>query len=245
MRVFGLFSISGNIVDQEQVDWIIEQSAWLDINVGFPNEPVPLITPTEQFFSRPPSDGHARALHVFEEVKALMGLQKWPCVLEAQEDEIDPRVGDLMLVQNAPQSPLGTFGLTDESEAQIVITYSPGSVENIHTLIATFAHELSHYVLAGCEKPRTCPADLEEHLTDLLAIKSGFGLFLANTSFNFAQYSDGVSQGWRTSAQGYLTEHEIVFALSVFMSKYDHDLAIAKTYLKPHLFKLLKRACRA
>ncbi|MCX2724338.1 hypothetical protein [Roseibium salinum] len=103
--MFGLFSRKKNIVDDDQEDWILQQSAWLDEHIGFPNKPVPLITPTEHFFSRPPPTGHERALHVFNEVKQLMGLQEWPCDVKAQEDDINPRVSDLAIVQNPPLSP--------------------------------------------------------------------------------------------------------------------------------------------
>ncbi|MES0883154.1 hypothetical protein [Roseibium sp. SCP14] len=240
--MFGLFSRKKNVVDEEQAGWIVEQSAWLDKHIGFPNNPVPLITPTEHFFSLPPATGHERALHIFNEVKQLMGLQAWPCDLEAQDEDIDPRVNDMMIVQNAPQAPLGTFGVGAPEQQRIIITYSPNSLENPHSLIATFAHELSHYLLACCDQPRLYDEDQEEPLTDLLAIKCGFGLFLANSSFTFSQYSDGIAQGWRTSAQGYLTEREILFALMLFMRQNGHELDAAKPFLKAHLYGVLKKA---
>ncbi|MDN3721618.1 hypothetical protein QW131_26745 [Roseibium salinum] len=34
-----------------------------------------------------------------------MGLQEWPCDVKAQEDDINPRVSDLAIVQNPPLSP--------------------------------------------------------------------------------------------------------------------------------------------
>lgn len=243
--MFGLFSGNRTIVDEDQEAWIREQSDWLDTHVGFPAEPMPLITPTEAFFSRPPETGHARALHVFQDIKRLMDVADWPCDLEPQEDDIDPHLDELMLVQNAPQAPLGTFRVTASDAPRIVITYSPRSLGDMQSLIATLAHELSHYLLAACTAPRLGTEEEEEPLTDLLAIKSGFGLFLANSSFTFSQYSGTGSQGWRTSAQGYLTERETVFALMLFLHQNGHDLNVAEPYLKPHLYKLLRKADRA
>lgn len=242
--MLGFFAGPKNIIDKDQEDWILEQSAWLDDNVGFPDTPVPLFLPTEDFFSRPPESGHERALHVFEDVRSLMGLENWPCELVAQEEDIDPRVGEFTVVQNAPQTPLGTFGVDAQSEQLVVITYNPNTLANVHSLIATFAHELSHYVLAVCDKERTCTVEQEEHLTDLMAIKSGFGLFLANSAFNFGQFSDGFSQGWSTSGQGYLSEREILFALALFMRQNTHDLIEIRPFLKDHLYSSLKKADR-
>ncbi|MEL7524292.1 MAG: hypothetical protein AAFN16_00905 [Pseudomonadota bacterium] len=243
--MFGLFSSKKNIVEAEQEHWLLTQSAWLDANVGFSNTPVPLVTPTDRFFTRPPSGGHERAQHVFQDVKQLMGMQDWDCILREQEEDINPHVDELLVVQNLPQSPLGTFRVESAEEFKIVITYNPANLSNTHALIATFAHELSHYLLACCDAKRTCDIEEEEFLTDLLAIKCGFGLFLANAKFNFNQFNDGLTQGWRSSSSGYLTEHEIIFALMVFLHQNDHDIEEAKPYLKSHLYSLLKSADRS
>jgi len=51
--VFGLFSKSKSIVEPEQAEWIQANYDWLDKHVGFPDDVTPLITPTDQFFTRP------------------------------------------------------------------------------------------------------------------------------------------------------------------------------------------------
>ncbi|MDN3721619.1 hypothetical protein QW131_26750 [Roseibium salinum] len=53
----GYFHEKKNIVDDDQEDWILQQSAWLDEHIGFPNKPVPLITPTEHFFLTSAANG--------------------------------------------------------------------------------------------------------------------------------------------------------------------------------------------
>lgn len=240
--MLGLFSKPKCIVDEEQKDWLNEQYTWLIENIGFPNEPVPLIMPTSDFFTPPPKEGHDRALHIFNEVKELMGLKDWPCQLEEQEEEINPKVDELLMVENIEPTPMGTFNVKPETLAPIIITYNSKQLNNHISLIATFAHELSHYVLLSCTKERLGTSDDEEFLTDLMAIMSGFGLFIANSRFNFTQFTDTFSQGWRSSSVGYLTENEIIFALSLFMKRYGYNSSQLENYLKNNLQKLLLKS---
>lgn len=171
-----------SVVEVEQKEWIVDHYDWLLNSMSELKSVRPVVLPSEEFFSRPPALGHQKALHIFEEVKLLMGMSEWPCRLQPQED---PSVGEVLYVANAPQDPLGTFSVEEISNDNVIITYNPKSLANPHSLIATFAHELSHYLLASCPEPRPYEGTDEECLTDLLAIVCGFGVFLANSSFNF------------------------------------------------------------
>jgi len=241
--MFGLFSKSKSIVDVEQAGWIEENYNWLEKNIEFPEERVPLITPTSQFFTRPPEQGHDRAQHVFDEIKSLMGLDDWPCKLVMQEEDINPIVGETLIVQGIENSALGTFSVDNNSNDLndlVVITCNPKCLNDVNSLISTLAHELCHYILLSSPEPRLDNED-EEYLTDLLAIASGFGLFLTNSKFNFHQFTDVGSQGWQASSSGYLSEREIIFALSKFLKRNNYTLNQTKDFLKPHLYSLLKK----
>jgi hypothetical protein len=69
----------------------------------------------------------------------------------------------------------------------------------------------------------------------------GFGLFLANSRFNFSQHSDGQTMGWRWRQQGYLSEPEVLHMHAIFSTL----LAIQPTetlkHLKPALRGIYKR----
>ena len=241
----GLFNRAKPIVSSEQLDWLIEHYDWLEDRVQFPDEGVPLVRPTEDYFTRPPTEGHERAEHIFNEVRDLMGMSEWRCRLSAQAEDANPVVGDLLIVQNVPNSPLGTFRVEPKSNDNVVVTYNPSEISNPYSLIATFAHELSHYLLHNCFSDRPRRDTDEECLTDLLAIASGFGLFLADSRFQFSQFQGVTNQGWQTKGAGYLSEREIITALALFLSRNDIEATEAKPYLKPHLWKLLKRAMAA
>jgi hypothetical protein len=111
-------------------------------------------------------------------------------------------------------------------------------------LVATLAHELAHYRLAGVPTEPPGGADALEFATDLTTVYLGFGLFGANSAFNFRQYQDVMSQGWEAARQGYLSEREWVFALAVYLELRQQSSTEAKSFLKPHLYSDLRKAQR-
>ena len=72
-------------------------------------------------------------------------------------------------------------------------------------MVATFAHELSHYLTATAPEPPPGGWDNWEFATDICASFLGFGIFVANSAFSFNQYTEVDSQGWQSSRGGYLT----------------------------------------
>jgi len=80
-------------------------------------------------------------------------------------------------------------------------------------LVATIAHELGHVILLGGGKISHEEED-HEHLTDLLTIFLGMGVFTANAAFTFSQWQSATHQGWKSSRQGYLSEPMFGYALA-------------------------------
>jgi hypothetical protein len=137
--------------------------------------------------------------------------------------------------------PLGTFS-RDRNGA--VITYDPGTVDKPAVLVATLAHELSHYLLHSVPDLPPGGELMHEFATDLTTVYLGFGLFGANQAFNFSQHRDVYSQGWQTSAQGYLDERNWAFALAIFCALRKEDVFTLKPWLKPYLYKDTQSAAR-
>ena len=94
--------------------------------------------------------------------------------------------------------------------------------------------------------PRTATGgpEFEEYAVDLATAFLGFGIFGANTAFQFQQFSDigSGSQGWSSSRVGYLTETEWAFALAVFLSLRGEPKEVADKWLKPGPAKLLAKS---
>lgn len=230
------------VVDRETAAWHFDHFAWLTREFA-PRHTTPLhlVLPRPGFFPTDGEQGHARALRIFSQVKAHCGLTGLDADLIPDDNPLarPAPVAPLMVV---PQKhALGTFSLSG-NRAQI--SYVPALLEQPQALIATFAHELSHYLLATAASPPPCDDDEMEFLTDLTAVYLGFGVFLANSRFDFSVLRDGQMEGWRMSHSGYLPEADLIFALALFIKGHDLDAAPARACLKPHLAKMLGRALR-
>lgn len=53
-------------------------------------------------------------------------------------------------------------------------------------------------------------------MSDLVTVFYGLGVFNANSSFVFEQWTNSQFQGWRASGAGYLTEEMFAYALALF-----------------------------
>ncbi len=145
-------------------------------------------------------------------------------------------------VENIEPNPAGTFEIHDDND--IVITYNPKLLNHPTQLVSTFAHELSHYLTTNCPEAPPGGWDNWEFATDITATFLGFGIFMANSAFNFYQLSTLETQGWETSRHSYLSEEEHTFALAIFLQLKNLPIEAALPYLKPHLKKVLKKSAK-
>lgn len=234
---------SKRFLDAEVETWHIECWAWLIRHLGglAHVRRAPLVLPTAEFFPRPPGEGSEVAEAIFARVQGLMGLNEWPCTL-VERVRTNVQVGEYLVLQPEGKSIAGTF--QDDGNAA-VITYDPDLVKRPYNLIATFAHELAHYVLHAIPDPPP-GADLEpmmeELATELAVAYFGFGLMAANGAFEFHQFHEVGRQGWQGGSWGYFSEDGWCFALAVFLALRGETSELAKRHLKPHLSRKLDRA---
>jgi hypothetical protein len=215
--------------------WLLEDCGGMDRLLA-----APIVNATREFF--PPTDGvgHARAEHIFACVKRLAGMADWPCTLVAQPTRPGTRVAELgVLKPTTGHLPLGTFS---RSDGDVTITYDPDLLGEPAKLVATLAHELSHYMIANVRSRVPGGEEMHEYATDLGTVFLGFGLFGANRAFEFSQHHDSYSLGWKTSSMGYLRERDWVFALATFLSLRSEKPERLKGLLKPHLYAQLRKA---
>lgn len=225
-------------IDRDIANWIIQSYLWLEqaVDTTHGKGIQPLVTPTADFFPQTGLEGHAKAERFLDIVKEQMGLAHWPCKLQQLEEEIDVKVSETAFIQGAPQGPAGLFGA---ASGDIIIGYQPKLLKQPVNLIATLAHECSHYYLHGTQE--ALPEGIEEELlTDLTAVFFGFGVFLANSAFDYQV----TNQGWSTRATGYLTGPSLVFALAVFCHRNTVENEDVAGFLKPHLASVFKKSMR-
>lgn len=226
----------------EEEEWQIETWRWLLDRFGSLAvlSQASLVVPSREFFPPTEATGHDRARHVFEAVKNHAGMAKWECELIAQAPGPKPHLGGLAIVQGL-HGAAGTFGVEGRT---IAITYDPALLDAPVKLVATFAHELAHYLLAAERELPPGGEELLEPATDLTAAYLGFGVFGANSAFTFEQHQDAGMQGWSSSRLGYLSERAWVFALAIFALLRLDPIEPLERHLKPHLYQDLRKAMK-
>jgi hypothetical protein len=214
-------------LDEDTEDWLLTCWKWLLDNVSTAEQvrQSPTILPIGDFFQETDKEGHDRALHVFDAVAALSGVADWPFDLVAQEEEFNPVLAPLAVVQNVKPDPLGTFSI--QTEGRLTVSYNRKLLTEPIGLIATFIHEIAHAILMGIEEEIPGGPELEECVTDVTTVLLGFGVF-----------------GAKTSRSGYLTEAEWAFCLALFLSKKGESEDKITNWLKPNPMALLKQSMR-
>jgi hypothetical protein len=232
-------------IDADELEWQLATFKWLGLEFGAPADA--LVLPTPAFFPASPRKGHGRVADLFASVKAAAGLADWPCELRAGAGERPSQVGTALLLRHegAPP-PCGTFAVEGEDGSpKVVITYNPSLADDTNAMVATFAHELGHYLMSTA---RTAPPggwELHELHTDIAAIWLGFGLFLANSARGFSQFQSAGEMGWSSRTQGYLGEGALVTALVIFQRLAGRDPMHASPWLKDYLRSDLRKAAKA
>lgn len=230
------------LLSDEDANFQIETWKWLLKYYGgkhFYNN-TQLVLPTKDFFPTQIQSEHEAANATFESVKNYAGMSAWTCQLIEQETNPNIHITPTIQLHNTAHAPAGTFHINHEHQA--IISYHPQLIQQPEKLVATFAHELSHYLTAYTPEPPYGGWDNWEFATDITATFLGFGIFMANSAFQFEQFTTVDAQGWQMSRSGYLSEEEHIFSLTIFLKLLDIPFSPAQIYLKPSLKKLLKMA---
>lgn len=219
-------------VSRDEFDWLIACFAWLRLVLDDAERRIPVVLPDD-----PQLLAAGTAPELFEVVRAQCDMADWPCSLQRIEER---DMTDIREVRE-DAAPLGTFS---HEGTGYVIRYHSALLRSPDQLVATFAHELSHYLLEEKGYPPG-GGDLIEHATDCCAAYLGFGVFLANSARHFEQFTDGEWSGWRSSASGYLSEQSLVTASALAAALNGHDPKAIEAQLKHYLRGDFRKACKA
>jgi hypothetical protein len=233
-------------IDADELEWQLATFKWLGVEFGRLGES-PLVLPTPLWFPPSTRSGHGRVEDLFLAVKAAAGLADWPCELRAGAGERPIQVGTALLLRHEGATPpCGTFQVEGKDGAQtVVITYNPSLANDTAAMIATFAHELGHYLMSTARSAPPGGWELHELHTDLTAVYLGFGLFLANSARSFSQFQSAGEMGWSSRTQGYLSEGALVTATAIAERLAGRDPLAAAPYLKDYLQSDLRKAAKA
>jgi hypothetical protein len=233
-------------IDSDELEFQLATFKWLRIEFGGVAG-TPLVLPTPEYFPAPSGGGASRVEALFGHVRRAAGMADWPCELRAGREDRPIHVGTALLLRHegAP-APCGTFQVMGEDGvAKVVITYNPSLAADSTAMIATFAHELGHYLMSTARSAPPGGWSLHELHTDLAAVHLGFGIFLANSARNFSQFQGAGEMGWSSRAQGYLSEGALVTALAIFQRLRGADPLEPLPFLKDYLRTDLRRAAKS
>jgi hypothetical protein len=232
-------------IDQDEFDWLLACFKWFGKEFGGLEamRTTQLVVPDAAFFPAVSAKGHALAAHYFDHTKTLAGMADWQCDLIEGASEREWRVSAGLGLRHLTKSPpLGSFGYQN---GRYQITYNPAELDRPESLIATFAHELAHYLIHTASTRPPGGTALGEHATDVTAVFMGFGVFMANTAKSFEQFQNFEEQGWQMRPQGYLSELALVTSLAIFVRLAQSDGEAARAHLKDYLRKPFNRALNA
>jgi len=240
------------LVDREVVEWQFEYFEWLINNfssgAGLPDSELWL--PISEHFAPAkkgtrPLSGRPLIKHTFETVKLQCGFGPKDAFRLVPTDEAKPQsLGGLAMVQTNEAGACGRYKINQNSDGSYTetIMYDRDLSDNPMQLVATFSHELGHALHNRSKEPLDIEPELYEMFTDLTAIYLGYGIFTANTRFEFSQFQNAGTQGWQAQGAGYLPEADIVFGTALFMKIKKIPQEVAAEHLKPRLKKMLKKA---
>ncbi|MGZ8311901.1 MAG: hypothetical protein ACXWUP_05110 [Allosphingosinicella sp.] len=243
--MFGLFG-SRLPIEEDELEFQLATFKWL-IREFDPVEQSALVLPTPEYFPSVAKQGWAPAEALFEDVRRAADMADWPCRLEPGDGDRPIDGGSDHLIRTVDgAAPCGTFRVEQEPGGhRAVISYNPDMERDQTGLVATFAHELAHYLLATNEKPGPGGWELHELHADLAAVYLGFGIFLANSARTYEVFHGSRGSGWRSQLQGYLSEGALVTATIIFQRLAGRDPLAAAPFLEEHLRVDLRRAARA
>ncbi len=196
-------------ITPEDKIWLEESLSWLRNELGEDHfMKMKTVTPTKEFYDIDFNGTEKDAEFVLKRTMELMNIKNVNIKLKFFSDSpVEMSNGNILTtpadINGSWSSAAGTF---QKDSKGTKISIERGQLKNPISLIATISHELAHEVLLGQRRIK----ENDELLTDLTAITYGFGIFIGNSRFEFS--AEGFQ--WQSSAQGYLPEQIIAYAMA-------------------------------
>lgn len=201
-------------VDGETREWIDYAFQWLMEELGRETlQKAEVVLPTEEYFPDPYNGSRASVRKMLDRVCEYMDVDPASIEVRFYEGDDSTRFHALAADGTTERHAAGSYQMG--RSGKYVISLDMSNAANPEMMVATIAHELGHVILLG--EGRLDP-DYEDHepMTDLLTVFYGMGVFNANSSFVFEQWTNAQYQGWRAGSVGYLTEQMFGYALALF-----------------------------
>ena len=195
------------ITDEDRI-WVENTLNWFQTNF-LALRKQPTFTPTRKYFPHKFEGVEEDAEFLLEQIGDYFQLNTRFIGLDFF-DQSNLKLGPGLMTQQDK----GAAGYFRSAGYSYSISIEVNQLKDLNSLIATMAHELSHYLIM-IEKGYHFEETKNELLTDMAVVAYGFGIFLGNSKFKFKQWSSGDGYGgWRMSSQGYLPQEVIAYAMA-------------------------------
>ncbi len=229
-------------VDSETKEWIENAFDWLIEELGVDTlRSVEMILPTDDFFPDVYDGSRATIDSMVDRVCEYMDVDPELVDLRYFENDDGSRFHSLASEGSEGRHAIGTYHMGRDGKYKISLDTS--QARDPQTLVATIAHELGHVILLGEERLDPEYAD-HEPMTDLLTVFYGFGIFSANSSFVFEQWTNAQFQGWRAGGSGYLSEEMYGYSLAMFAYLRQETNPAWEQYLKTNVKSYFRSALK-
>ena len=188
--------------------WIEYRWSWLCKNLGAElMRNAPMLTLTD--FPELSDLTEQSARRLFQRISAQFKFSANSVALEFLDDA--GGAGEY----NDGSSALGFYEPgNDLHDGKVVIATS--LLQRPAEMVSTMAHVLGHHLLLGGSGKLFAADEFDhEHLTDLLSVFTGFGLFTANCTVQDHSYTDGEMNHFHISKSGYLSSIQFGYALGL------------------------------
>ncbi len=221
-------------IDNETREWVDHAFGWLIEELGIEVlRDAEVILPIEEYFPDVYDGSRASIRTMVDRVCEYMDVDPKLVALSYYEND-DAGFHPLATDGSTKTHALGTYHMRRDGKYGLSIDVSQAT--NPETLVATIAHELGHVILLGEGRLDPDYAD-HEPMTDPVTVFYGLGVFNANSSFIFEQWTNSQFQGWQAGRSGYLSEEMYGYALGLF--------AYLRSEGNPHWSKFLKTNVRS
>ena len=194
-------------IEPERLDWVLERWQWLMAHSGGLDglSRTELVLPTPEFFPISATDPGGKVAQTFEIVRDRFGMKGWPFRLQPSEEASS--------CCGVSWAPPGAGNPQDADWQGATIRFRPQLVQDPQALVASFARDLAMCRLLAIAAPPPGNPEDREQMADLLAVHSGFGIFLANAAFQFRKSCCG---GCAVSRVGILDQQTLSLGLALF-----------------------------
>jgi hypothetical protein len=205
------------LLDESTVQWLFDCYAWAlqQFDAKLFREESQLVLPNDRFFPGRVDSVEGMATLIFDKVKRYAGVAHWPTRLVDGRQCATGEAAQLVIA-GAIRDSKGVMPEAVAASQRLAVPYDPALVNNPEAMIASFAHQLAHYLATLAEEPPPGGEPSWAQATEVLAVFLGFGLMFANSAFNVRIQSCGSCGAPPADRQSFLSQYDTTYALAIF-----------------------------